>query len=220
MKRFVICVTLVLASLSTGRAQQPDQPDPEAIQTAPDWQHQRFEVSSATFKNNTTLPLSTINNILEDGSNQCSLDGSPGGNESPELSWRNAPPRTRSFVVMAFDVTASFTHWGIYNIAPTATGLPENAGLPGSRYGTQIYNDFGHLRYGGPCPPKGLTPFVHRYIFTVYALDKKLHLPLASSNFPASAETLLFALLEAEKFGHVLASASITGLYSTTPPPE
>ena len=108
----------------------------------------------------------------------------------------------------------------MYNIASTATGLPENAGVTGSRYGTQIYNDFPKLSYDGPCPPKGVTPFVHRYVFTVYALDKKLHLPAASSHFPAGAETLLFALLEAERFGHVLASASITGLYSTTPPPE
>lgn len=217
MKKYVFCVILVLASLLTAHAQQSDQPDPQAIQTAPDWQHHHFEVSSNTFKNNTTLPLSMIYNLLVKGSNVCSIDGSPGGNESPELSWRHAPPATRSFVVMAFDVTASFTHWGMYNIAATATGLPQNAGLAGSTYGTQVYNDFPKLSYDGPCPPKGVGPFVHHYIFTVYALDKELHLPSSSSNFPASAETLLFALIEAGRFGHVLASASITGLYSTTP---
>jgi Raf kinase inhibitor-like YbhB/YbcL family protein len=219
MKKYMVCVVLVLGSVATVRAQQPDQPDPDAIQTAPDWHH-RFEVSSATFQNNTTLPLSMIYNLLVKGSNVCSLDGSPGGNESPELSWRNAPRDTRSFIVMAFDVTASFTHWGMYNIAPTATGLPENSGVAGSRYGTQIYNDFQDLRYDGPCPPTGVAPFVHRYVFTVYALDKELYLPSSSSNFPANAETLLFALVEAEKFRHVLASASLTGLYSTTHPPE
>jgi len=217
MKKYVVCVILVLASLSTVRAQQTDQPDPQTIQTAPDWQHQHFEVSSTTFKNNTTLPLSMINNVLYKGSNVCSIDGSPGGNESPELSWRNAPPATRSFVVMAFDVTASFTHWGMYNIAATATGLPQNAGVAGSTYGTQVYNDFPKLSYDGPCPPADYPPNVHHYIFTVYALDEKLHLPSSSSNFPAAAETLLFALIEAGRFGHVLASASITGLYSTTP---
>ena len=110
MKKYVVCLTLVLALLSSGRAQQSDQPDPQGVQTAPDWQHRHFEVSSATFKNNTTLPLSMIYNLIVKGSNVCSLDGSPGGNESPELSWRNAPRNTRGFVVMAFDVTASFTH--------------------------------------------------------------------------------------------------------------
>jgi Raf kinase inhibitor-like YbhB/YbcL family protein len=220
MEKYVVCVTLMLASLSTVRAQQIEQPDPQTTETAPDWHHERFEVSSTTFKNNTTLPLSMIYNIVVKGSNVCSLDGSPGGNESPELSWRNAPRRTRSFVVMAFDVTASFTHWGMYNIAPTATGLPEDAGVAGSKYGTQIYNDYPKLSYDGPCPPKGVSPVVHRYVFTVYALDKKLFLPSSSSNFPAGGETLLFALTKAERFGHVLASASITGLYSTTPPPE
>jgi Raf kinase inhibitor-like YbhB/YbcL family protein len=220
MKKYMVCAALVLASLSNARAQQSDQPDPQAIPAAPDWQHHHFEVSSTTFKNNTTLPLSMIHNILVKGSNVCSVDGRPGGNESPELSWRNAPRDTRSFVVMAFDVTASFTHWGMYNIAPTATGLPQNAGVAGSTYGTQIYNDFPDLSYDGPCPPPDYPPNVHHYVFTVYALDRELHLPSSSSNFPAKAETLLFALTQAERFGHVLASASITGLYSTTPPPE
>jgi Raf kinase inhibitor-like YbhB/YbcL family protein len=220
MQKYVFCGTVVLASLLTAHAQQNDQPDAKAIQTAADWQHHHFELSSTTFKNNTTLPLSMIYNFLVKGSNICSLDGSPGGNQSPELSWRNAPRETRSFVVMAIDVTASFTHWGMYNIAPTATGLPENAGVAGSKYGTQIKNDFPDFRYDGPCPPKGVTSFIHRYVFTVYALDKELHLPSSSSNFPANGETLLFALTEAEKFGHVLASASLTGLYSTTPPTE
>jgi Raf kinase inhibitor-like YbhB/YbcL family protein len=161
-----------------------------------------------------------IYNFLVNGSNVCSADGSPGGNESPDLSWRHAPHNTRSFVVIAFDVTASFAHWGMYNIAPTVKGLPENAGTAGSTYGTQIKNDFPDFSYDGPCPPQGIAPVVHRYVFTVYALDKQLHLPSSSSNFPPNGEALLFALTEAARFRHVLASASITGLYSTTPPPE
>jgi len=204
MKKYVVCLTLVLASLSTLPAQQEND-------------NHRFKLSSTTFEDNTTLPLSMIYNFLYNGSNVCSADGSPGGNESPELSWRNAPRNTRSFAVMAFDVTAGFTHWGMYNIAPTATGLPQNAGVAGSTYGTQIKNDFPDFSYDGPCPPPGLAPVVHHYVFTVYALDKELELPPSSSNFPANGEALLFALTEAERHKHVLASASITGLYSTTP---
>ena len=178
----------------------------------------RFQLTSTTFQNNTTLPIRAIENITVNGSNLCSVDGSPGGNRSPELSWGRAKHATRSFVVVAYDTTANFTHWGMYNISPTATGLPENAGVAGSPYGDQIVNDFFiGAEYDGPCPPANVQPFVHHYVFTVYALDIVLHLP-STANFPANGETLYQALIEAGRAGHILQSASITGLYSTTPP--
>ena len=176
-----------------------------------------FKVTSRTFTNNSTLPISTIHNNIVNKLNTCSIDGSSGGNHSPELSWTGVPDRTKSFVVVAYDVTASFTHWGMYNIAGNEPGLPANAGGAGSSYGTQVYNDFGIApEYDGPCPPKDVAPFVHHYVFTVYALDIKLDLP-GSTNFPANAETLYQALIDAGQKNHILASASITGLYSTTP---
>jgi Raf kinase inhibitor-like YbhB/YbcL family protein len=178
----------------------------------------RFRLSSTEFANNTTMPLSTIDNITVSGKNACSVDGSPGGNQSPELSWTGAPRRTRTFVVTLYDATAAFTHWGMYNIPGDATGLPQNAGVPGSSYGSQVLNDFPSPRagYDGPCPPANVAPNVHRYVFTVYALDVELHLP-GSANFPANAETLYHALINAGRQDHILASANLTGLYSTTP---
>jgi Raf kinase inhibitor-like YbhB/YbcL family protein len=190
--------------------------------SAQDWHGERFEVRSMTFENDATMPISTIFNDEVKGVNVCSLDGSPGGNESPELSWTNAPRHTASFVVTAFDVTAGFIHWGMYNISPTATGLPENAGVTGSKYGKQVINNFGSagtnafVSYDGPCPPSDYPPNVHHYVFTVYALDEELNLP-GSPNFPPTGATLFRALVEAGQFHHILASASITGLYSTTP---
>ena len=175
-----------------------------------------FQVSSTTFSNGATLPLSMINNIIVSGSNSCSIDGSPGGNQSPELSWTNAPKHTATFVVTAYDTTAAFTHWGMYNISATATGLPENAGVAGSTYGSQIVNDFFvGAEYDSPCPPANVKPYAHHYVFTVYALNEALRLP-SSPNFPATAETLYQALIRAGKFGHILASSSIAGYYSTT----
>jgi len=71
-----------------------------------------------------------INNIIVNNVNACSADGSAGGNQSPELSWTRANPGTRSFVVTAYDVTAAFTHWGMYNISSKATGFdPKTAGF-------------------------------------------------------------------------------------------
>jgi phosphatidylethanolamine-binding protein (PEBP) family uncharacterized protein len=107
----------------------------------------KFRLSSTTFANKATLPLSTIDNILQNGVNICSINGSPGGDQSPELSWSSPPIGTRSFVVVLYDVTAAFTHWGMYNISRTATGLPENAGVAGSMYGDQIVNDFSAAEY-------------------------------------------------------------------------
>ena len=74
----------------------------------------------------------------------------------------------------------------------------------------------GDARYDGPCPPTNLPPNVHHYVFTVYALRSELSVP-SSANFPANVEALFHALLDAAMRGEVLGSASMTGLYSTTP---
>ncbi len=180
-----------------------------------DWR-QPFQLSSTTFANDTVLPLSMIDNIIANGSNSCSLNGATGGDQSPELSWTHAPWRTASFAVTLYDTTAAFTHWGMYDISPTVSGLPENAAVAGSTYGKQVVNDFGNPQYNGPCPPANVAPFVHDYVFTVYALDTLLRLP-SSANFPANAESLYQALIKAGEDGHILATSSIVGFYSTTP---
>jgi Raf kinase inhibitor-like YbhB/YbcL family protein len=195
MKKYVVCLTLALASISAVAQQSGANSD---------WQH-RFQVSSTTFINGSDLPLSMIL-----GSNNCTYV-SGGGDQSPELSWKHAPFGTQSFVVTLYDVTAAFTHWGMYNISPKTNELPENAGVSGSTYGQQVFNDF-YLgaEYDGPCPPNNYTPYVHDYVITVYALDTWLKLPSAPPNFPANGETLYRAM-----FDHVLARASIQGNYST-----
>jgi Raf kinase inhibitor-like YbhB/YbcL family protein len=139
---------------------------------AQDFDRGQFQVTSTTFRKNATLPLSTLSNIAgSNGLNTCSIDGSPGGNQSPELMWTRGTPATRSFAVVAYDITAAFTHWEIYNISPRVTELPGNAGIVGSPYGTEIVNDyFVAAEYDGPCPPANVSPFVHHYAFTVYAL--------------------------------------------------
>jgi len=181
-----------------------------------------FTVTSSTFENETTLPLSTIFEAETNGVNGCSIDGKPGGNKSPELSWTNVPRGTRSFVVIAYDATAGFMHWGMYDIAGDRTELPENAGVANSKYGKQVVNSFGssgsqaYRSYDGPCPPANYPPDVHRYIFTVYALDIELGLH-ETPDFPPTNLTLYRELVEVARYHHILASASITGLYSTTP---
>jgi Raf kinase inhibitor-like YbhB/YbcL family protein len=196
MKKYLVCLILALASLSTVSAQQ------SAANS--NWQH-KFQVTSTTFTNGGELPLSMVL-----GSANCSYI-SGGGDESPQVSWKHAPFGTRSFVVTLYDTTAAFTHWGMYNISPKTTELPENAGVSGSTDGQQVFNDF-YLgaEYDGPCPPNNYTPYAHDYVLTVFALDTDLNLPAAPPNFPANGETLYRAM-----FDHVLGQASIHGYFST-----
>jgi Raf kinase inhibitor-like YbhB/YbcL family protein len=196
MKKYVVSLTLALALFSTVVATAQNQDD---------WGN--FRLSSTTFSNGGRLPLS-----MALGSNHCPFV-TGGGNTSPELSWTNAPHETQSFVVTMFDVTASFTHWGMYNISPGTRQLPPNAGIAGSTFGQQVFNDFSlGAEYDGPCPPNNLTPLVHEYVLTVYALNTALTLQQSPPNFPANAETLYRAM-----FGHILNQASIHGFFSSAP---
>ncbi len=102
--------------------------------------------------------------------------GCNGRNQSPQLSWSNAPAGTKSFVVTLFDPDApsgsGWWHWVVFDIPadihtlPTGAGSPGQTGLPASA--VQVRNDYGAMGYGGPCPPPGHGP--HAYIVTVYAL--------------------------------------------------
>ena len=195
---YVIAINLGFASL-TGWAQN------QSLKHDGGDGYGQFRVSSRTFSDGGTLPLIMV-------WNQCTAYPG-GGNQSPQLSWTNAPRGTGSFVVVAYDITASFTHWGMYNISSRSTGLPQNAGVVGSSYGVQISNDFGDLSYDGPCPPTQLNPVSHQYIFTVYALDTALPILPAFGDFSPGAEALYHALIAAGRGGHILDSASISGFF-------
>ncbi len=200
MKRlWRITLTLALACLATAFAQTADQQNTDS-----NWDH-HFSVHSTTFDNGGQLPLSMVL-----GPANCSYV-SGGQDQSPEVSWSNPPKGTRSFVVTLFDRTAAFTHWGMYNISAETRELPENAGVSGSTYGPQVFNDF-YLgaQYDGPCPPNNITPLSHDYVLTVYALDTCLNLPSSPPNFPANGETLYRAMAD-----HILKQASIHGFFSS-----
>lgn len=134
---------------------------------------------------------------------QCTCDGAE---TSPALAWTAPPAKAQSFALIVIDRDAffgfgSFTHWLLYNLPAETRELPE--GLPkqeqladGSRQGQ---NDFDKPGYAGPCPPTS----VHRYVFTLYALDSKLNLPAG-----ATKEQVESALK-----GHILARGQLIGRY-------
>lgn len=127
---------------------------------------------------------------------------------SPELSWSNVPEGTRSLVLIVDDPDApdpaapkmTWVHWVLYNIPPSATGLPRgttSAELPaGTREGL---NDWDRTGYGGPCPPIGQ----HRYFHKLYALEVEL----PDLKMPTKE------VLEQAMAGHILAQAELMGTY-------
>ena len=130
---------------------------------------------------------------------------------SPALSWSGLPEGTKSVVLIVDDPDApdpaapkrTWVHWVLYNIPPTATGLPEAVNATGLPSGTrQGRNDWDRTGYGGPCPPIGR----HRYFHKLYALDAVLQ----DLKQPTKA-----TLLEAMK-GHILEQAELVGTYQKT----
>ena len=130
---------------------------------------------------------------------------SDGENVSPEISWRDAPSATKSFVLIMHDPDAprsgGFTHWVLYDI-PSKTGhieenIPNKEHITGS--GVHGKNDAGRLGYVGPAPPSG----THRYFFRLFALDKMLDLAPGATHKQVSAAIK----------GHILAQAELMGTY-------
>jgi hypothetical protein len=132
-----------------------------------------------------------------------------GKNVSVPLAWSGVPAGTRSLALIVDDPDApdpaapkmTWVHWVLYNIPPTATGLPEAVEPKALPAGTlEGRNDWGRTGYGGPCPPVGR----HRYFFKLYALD----VALPDLGQPDKAR------LERAMQGHVLVQQQLVGTYA------
>lgn len=129
-----------------------------------------------------------------------------GENVSPPLVWRDAPPETKSFILVVEDPDApsgTFRHWGVYDIDAVRDRLPEGttAGAKTESLGHGV-NDFGNPHYDGPQPPKGHG--VHHYHFRLCALDvETLH-----CDEKAKIDDIM---KQAEP--HVLAEAEVVGTF-------
>ena len=136
--------------------------------------------------------------------------GCTGKNQSPQLSWKNAPEDTKSFAITMYDPDAptgsGWWHWIVFDIPSSTSEIPANAGnidlnlMPAGVI--QSITDYGSKGYGGPCPPEGHGP--HQYIITVYAL-KTDKLGLEASTNPAVVGYYLWM--------NTLAKASIVTYY-------
>lgn len=128
-----------------------------------------------------------------------------GHNESPALQWTGVPGATRSLTLILDDPDApmgTFVHWVVYNLSPTAKGLPKRMSATASVADSdQGVNGRGEIGYTGPCPPPGKP---HHYHFRLYALDQKLQLKGGATAY--QVETAIK--------GHVLGSAELVGIFA------
>jgi Raf kinase inhibitor-like YbhB/YbcL family protein len=163
--------------------------------------------------------------------------GAPEGTKSFALVChdRDVPSRADDVNKEGREIPASlprvdFFHWVLLDIPPTdreiaagshsngivAHGKPGPAAPFGLRHGLNDYTNWfagdpdmrgSYYGYDGPCPPWN-DAIVHRYIFTLYALDVA---QLAVQG------TLTGSNVKAALPGHVLAEAKLTGTYSLNP---
>lgn len=133
---------------------------------------------------------------------------------SPELKWTQVPMGTQSFVLLMHDPdvalqrgTLDVTHWLVWNIPGTATGLPEGvmpmAELPDGTRQVSL-RAAGYMGPGAPA-----TGPYHHYTFELYALDTKLDVPAGT---PQDAATTRAAVMKGIE-GHALGKAVLVGRF-------
>ena len=132
---------------------------------------------------------------------------------SPELKWSQIPAGTQSFVLLLHDPEPvlnkgskmDITHWLIWNIPGTSTGLAENVIAGELADGSRQVSLRGNA-YMGPGAPPG--PY-HHYTFELYALDTKLEVPQGTAQQTAATRTAVIDAMD----GHVLGKAVLVARF-------
>src|SRR5215467_534722 len=118
-------------------------------------QQKVFELSSTTFKDGQMMPVKVANSRANDPRNPNCV----GENVSPQLSWINPPPGTRSFAFLMIDPEGrgggGVNHWVAYGIPADVTGFAEGeVSKESPKYvGGASLMKLPH--YFGPCTPPG-----------------------------------------------------------------
>ena len=121
-----------------------------------------------------------------------------GNDRSPPLRWSHVPGGARSLALELDDPDAPggvFVHWVLWNLPPTSAGVRAAV-----TWRFQGRNSFGRIGYSGPCPPAGAK---HHYVFTLFAVDRRLALGRGAAP----------ARLRRAMSGHILWSATLVGTY-------
>ena len=147
----------------------------------------KFALTSTAFANNGTIPTQYT----------CT-----GAGMSPPLAWKHAPARAVELALIMEDPDTpigTFVHWVVAGIRPKPPSIAGDAEPAGAVQGA---NGTGQPGWRAPCPPPGPP---HHYIFTLYALKKKVTLPPGGN-----ADTLRGAME-----GRIIGQAKLVGRYGT-----
>ena len=132
---------------------------------------------------------------------------------SPELKWTQVPMGTQGFVLLMHDPEPALnkglmdvTHWLVWNIPATSTGLPEGTAASAEMANGTRQVSLRSNGYMGPGAPAG--PY-HHYTFELYALDVKVDVPQAT---PQQAADTRMAVMKAMD-GHILSKAVLVGRF-------
>lgn len=125
-----------------------------------------------------------------------------GQNKPPTFVIKDVPASAKKLVLICHDPDATggkiWTHWLVWNIPPDAEKITEGM-LPKSAM--EGFSSFGAKGYGGPNPTPGSGP--HRYVFSLYALDKNVGI-----NADSTRDEILRTIA-----GSVCAQSVWTGIY-------
>jgi Raf kinase inhibitor-like YbhB/YbcL family protein len=148
----------------------------------------------------------------------------------PDVPSRGDDVNQEGKVVPASLPRVDFFHWVLVDLPPSITavaegefassvtprGKPGPAAAHGARQGVNDYTGWfandkdmsgNYFGYDGPCPPWN-DAIVHRYVFTVFALDVA-RLAVEGAFTGADARKAMA--------GHILAQAAVTGRYTLNP---
>jgi Raf kinase inhibitor-like YbhB/YbcL family protein len=145
----------------------------------------RLVLTSPAFADGATLPVEFT----------CS-----GAGGSPPLAWKGVPKRTKQLALVVDDPDApngTFTHWVVAGITRSTRAIGAGEEPSGSFGGN---TSIGRPGYFPPCPPAGPA---HRYVFTLYALRKKVDLAPGADA----------AALDEAMRGRILARAELVGRF-------
>ena len=122
-----------------------------------------------------------------------------GENCSPPFEFLDVPKGTLSFVFLAEDMDApdQCVHWLLYNLPATTTFIPESKSPEGAMEGLCLGGKNG---YQAPCPK--FFSGIHRFTFTLYALDAILEVPRDADR------TIILQAMD----GHIISQSQLTGV--------
>jgi len=151
---------------------------------------EKINITSSAFKEGESIP------------SKYTCDGK---NISIPLSWDKPSDEIKRYALIMEDPDSpggNYTHWIVYNIPANVHYFAEEV-TPIKNIPDEVVlgtNSFGHIGYGGPCPPSG----THRYIIKMYGLNNAVHLEAG-----AEKAELLRAMDK-----HIVAEGELKGKYS------